>query len=254
MGEASETFSSELNTGIIITGAYADKIRRTMFAQLGGFVRESRDCAREVARAVAELNTILYYIIVESLKSGKGDAVRIRINYVYDKARNRVTWDYGSLKIEYYRRVPDEEVEAVTRKAINEKLQEVVNRFRTAEAVERTEVEERPRTLGTAPPVSSLLLLGESIDGGLRFAILDQGGKPTGIASIDYEAGGLFADFVCVVGEAAYRCRFRVAGSIDDYRSDPNKLLVEFSKQTCVLINIHDAFTLMDLKRKSIKG
>lgn len=180
----------------------------------------------------------------------------MRINYVYDKAKNRVTWDYNSLKIEYYRRVPDEEVEAIARRVINEKLQEVINRFRAAEAVESIQVEERveePKTI-EGSQVSSLSLLGESINGGLRFAILDQFGKPMGLGSIDYEAGGWFADFVYIVGGRAYRSRFRVSGSIDEYRLNPNKLLLEFNKHPSVEINAQDALSIMEEKKKSLRS
>ncbi len=103
-----------LRTGLVIAGAYATKARRTMFAQLRGKVEN-----REIARAVAELNQMLYEIIVNSLKIDKGDVVRITIDY--NIVDGKIEWNYESLKIEAFKRIPDEEVAAKVRDALGRK-------------------------------------------------------------------------------------------------------------------------------------
>jgi hypothetical protein len=73
--------SRSLSSGLVIAGAYADKVRRTLFAQLKDLMRQDKEFAREIARAAGELNAVLYRILVEEVKVEKGDVVRIRVNY-----------------------------------------------------------------------------------------------------------------------------------------------------------------------------
>lgn len=65
-----------LNTGLVIAGAYADKTRKVLVAQVKGKVDP-----QEAIRASAELNKVLFDIIVNELGADKGDAVRIIIDY-----------------------------------------------------------------------------------------------------------------------------------------------------------------------------
>ncbi len=97
-----------LSSGYVIAGAYADKLRRTMFAQLKDHIKNGEITAQEVARSVGELNRMLYTLLVEKLKIQKGDLVRIRINY--DVKDGKIVWDRSTLKIEAFRRIPDEEI------------------------------------------------------------------------------------------------------------------------------------------------
>ena len=70
-----------LSTGLVIAGAYADKVRRTLFAQ----TRQYNIDGSEVIRASAGLNRFLYKIIVEKLRTEKRDVVRIKIDYDIEK-------------------------------------------------------------------------------------------------------------------------------------------------------------------------
>ncbi len=134
--------SNELNTGIVIAGAYASKVRRSLFAQLSNIVRSNKNASKEVARASAELNWVLYRAIVESLKADKGDAVRVRIKYTYDPAQNKLEWDYDSLRVELFRRVPDGEVEEKVRETVKRDAEEARKRFSVAQPAESREVSE----------------------------------------------------------------------------------------------------------------
>jgi len=92
-----------LNTGLIIAGAYADKARRVLMAQ----VRGQAD-VQEVVRASAELNKLLFKVVVNELKAGKGDVVRIVVDYEVEGGQIR--WNLDTLRVELFKRVPDEEV------------------------------------------------------------------------------------------------------------------------------------------------
>ncbi|MCS7366027.1 MAG: DUF2258 domain-containing protein [archaeon GB-1867-035] len=108
---------AQLSTGLIIAGAYADKIRKTLFAQLRNEIRNEEVTSQEVARAAAELNQVLYRIIVDKLKSDKGDVVRARIQY--DIENGKIKWLYDTLRLEYFKRVPDEEVAKIVSEALS---------------------------------------------------------------------------------------------------------------------------------------
>ncbi|MEM1702266.1 MAG: DUF2258 domain-containing protein, partial [Desulfurococcaceae archaeon] len=169
----------ELNTGIIIAGAYADKVRRTAFAQLSDLIKQNKEIAKEVARATAELNMVLYHILVENLKIEKGDAVRIRIKYIYDSASNKLKWKYDSLRVEVFKRVPDEQVAEITNRVMKEKLEEVQKAYATGpEVIEEKPVEKREVVERLEKPmpelapvdvlqnVASVDIVGEIVTGG----------------------------------------------------------------------------------------
>ncbi len=113
----------QLSTGLVIVGAYADKVRKTLFAQMKNSIASGEITSQEVARAAAELNRVLYNIVVDALKSDKGDVVRIRIEY--DLSEGKVSWKYDTLSVEYFKRVPDEEVKKLVSNAIS-KVEEML--------------------------------------------------------------------------------------------------------------------------------
>ncbi|MEM2529257.1 MAG: DUF2258 domain-containing protein, partial [Ignisphaera sp.] len=89
-----------LSSGLVIAGAYADKIRRTLFAQLRDYVKKDREWGQRIAFAVAQLNRLLYSILVEQIKIDKGDVVRIRVDYEIDEVGKNVVWKWDSLSVE----------------------------------------------------------------------------------------------------------------------------------------------------------
>ncbi|MEB3825864.1 MAG: DUF2258 domain-containing protein [Desulfurococcales archaeon] len=108
-----------LSTGLVIAGAYADKIRKVLFAQLREALKKGEIENREVARAAAELNRVLFHILVDRLGTDKGDVVRVRIDYELDKGAIKWIWD--TLRLEVFKRVPEE----VISKALGESLEHV---------------------------------------------------------------------------------------------------------------------------------
>ncbi|RLG06443.1 MAG: DUF2258 domain-containing protein [Thaumarchaeota archaeon] len=105
-----------LRTGIVVAGAYADRVRRVLFAQLSQKIKSGELDSKEVARAAGELNTILYDAFVKYLALSKGDLVRIEAPYKVSDGR--ITWDLRELKVRAFREIGEEVVE----KAIEEAL------------------------------------------------------------------------------------------------------------------------------------
>lgn len=106
-----EPVKTSITTGLIIAGAYADKLRKTLFAQVREYVRTGQLRQEEVARAAGELNSLLFRLIVEELKLSKGDVVRIRAQY--HVSEGKIVWDLNNIRVEMFRRVPEEEVNKV---------------------------------------------------------------------------------------------------------------------------------------------
>ena len=105
-----------LRTGIVLAGAYSDRVRRVLFAQLSQKVKSGEINSREVAKAAGELNTILYEAFVKNLALSKGDLVRIEAPYTV--SGGRIIWDYPNLRVRAFREIGSE----VVKKAVEEAL------------------------------------------------------------------------------------------------------------------------------------
>ncbi len=134
----------QLSTGLVIAGAYADKVRRVAFAQLRDELKKGTITADVVVRRTAELNRLLYDILVNKLKVDKGDVVRIRIEY--EISDSDLKWKLDTLQIEVFKRIPQEEVEKAIKEAVKA-AEEVLAAPPTAEErawIEEERREERP--------------------------------------------------------------------------------------------------------------
>ena len=189
--------AQRLSTGLVIAGAYADKVRRTLFAQAKGLGVD----AREVVRAAAELNRVLFKILVESLKLDKGDVVRVRIEY--DVRDGRIVWDYRSLQVEAFRRVPDEEVQRkveetvgnlseVLSAPVSEAEREVVGE--QAEEVRRGEAERHVEEL----EIGEASFLGENKAGEKIIVLKNPQGRTIGVAALVSVEGRAHVDAIVV--------------------------------------------------------
>lgn len=143
-----------LRSGYIIVGAYADKIRRVAFAQLRDLIKEGSIKGADVAFRVAQLNKLLYKILVDELRLGKGDVVRVSIDY--EVKGGNIEWLFDTLKIEAFKRVPDEEVVELLRR-----------------------VKEEAKTVAEAAIAFSVERLGETEDGDLVY-IMKLGDREVG--------------------------------------------------------------------------
>ncbi len=143
-----------VSTGLVIAGAYADKLRRTLFAQLSQKIKSGEVASEEVARASRELNSFLYHILVDRLKVAKDDVVRIRADYTVEDGAIR--WNYGGIEIEVYRK-SREDVGRVVEEALKH-LEEVVER--------RIKLREAGRT--SLGDIVYELMIGDAVVGALQ--------------------------------------------------------------------------------------
>lgn len=107
-----------MKTGLIIAGGYADKVRKVIFAQLAEDIKGGKIESKNVAFHVAQLNKFLYVLLVESLKLSKEDSVRINIEY--ELSNGNILWKFDTLKVEVFKKVPDEEINPIVSKLITE--------------------------------------------------------------------------------------------------------------------------------------
>ncbi len=270
---------NELSTGLVIAGAYADKLRRTLFAQLREHVRKNREVAREIARAAGEINRLLYYILVEELKSSKGDVVRIRVKYSFNPETMEIKWKYDTLKVEYFKRVPDEKVTSIVEKVISEKLAEVKEEYK-APPVSPAKTEEEwasEQTIGIAEgtrplekprekPVHEAHLtaeslvgkvariepLGQTLHGSMLFGLIDEKGGSMGIASIEEVAGTHYVEAIIIHEGKAYKTRIKAGGSPQEYIKQPEKLLEELKESKLVEITREEAQQIIESKMEEL--
>ncbi|MEM1525617.1 MAG: DUF2258 domain-containing protein [Ignisphaera sp.] len=137
-----------LSSGFVIAGAYADKIRRAMFAQMRDYIRKDKEWGQRIALAIAQLNRFLYTIFVEQLKIDKGDVIRVRIDYDIDEQSKNILWHWDSIIVEVFRRIPQEDVDKLVKTLITKAAE-----------------------ISTAAVAYTLEKLGETFDGDLVYAI-----------------------------------------------------------------------------------
>ena len=157
----------QLSTGLVIAGAYADKLRRVLFAQLRDKIKAGELTNQLVAQKAGELNRLLFDILVNKLKIDKGDVVRIRIEY--DVVNGDIVWKLDTLKIEVFKRVPDEEVEKAVKETI-EKAREVLEKPVTGEEAEWTGA--KPETHAAPAKVAEAIPLGRTSDNEVLILLL----------------------------------------------------------------------------------
>lgn len=237
----------ELNTGIVIAGAYGDKVRRTLFAQNSARVKQDKEFAKEIARASAELNSVLYHVLVEKLGVEKGDAVRIRIKYTIDEEQKRIKWDYDSLNVELFKRVPEDTVREAVRAVLREKLSEILERFgrlmtkEEAERAYREQLEmaekamERPPAPAPPPAVPAISLdivagvdiVGELLGGGYLAKLVNSNKETVGLVTFAPSAEGTFIDLLLLKKGGAYRYTKTSPKPIEFFHENPQSVLEE---------------------------
>ncbi len=207
---------AQLSTGLVIAGAYADKVRRVLFAQLKDEMKQGRITAQEIAYKAGLLNRLLYEILVNSLGIDKGDVVRIRVEY--ELSNGTIEWKLDTLQVEAWKRIPQENVDKAVKEAV-ERAGEVLATPPTAE--------EREWTGGLRVQVASVVELGETKRGEALYLLKDERGDKIGIAIYDPEAGLLEA--LVVKGREAYKATVRVEEkpSQDDVRELLSKSIFE---------------------------
>lgn len=108
-----------LRTGVVIAGAYANRVRRVLFAQLAQKIKSGGLSAGEVARAAGELNSLLYEAFVKKLALSKGDLVRIEAPYTVRDGK--ISWDLSGLRVRAFRELGGEVVAKALEEAVKDK-------------------------------------------------------------------------------------------------------------------------------------
>lgn len=84
----------ELNTGVIPSAIYADKLRRTALAIIKNVPTQI------IIRDIAELNKQLYTKLIEEMKIEKGEPIRITLRAKYNPELQKI--EFSDLKIVKY--------------------------------------------------------------------------------------------------------------------------------------------------------
>jgi len=206
---------TRLSSGLIIAGAYANKIRRVMFAM------EKRVESKEIARAVGELNATVFPIIRDA-GIDKGDVVRITIEY--DIENGRIVWKWDTLEIQHYKQVPEtsEKVKELLPKALEEAKAAALREEAAIEEVreEAVAVEEKPPVV---PEEFLVDYLGSSEEGmedifTVKMKVNEEY-QLAGVARVIFEEGAGKALVIIVTPEPkAYRTVLTIP-----YTDDPRK-------------------------------
>ena len=214
----------QLSTGFIIAGAYADKVRKVAFAQLRDELRRGNIDAQTIVRRTAELNRLLYDILVNRLRVDKGDVVRIRIEY--EVSNRDIVWKLDTLQIEVFRRVPDDEV----RKAVEETVkaaEKVLAAPPTAEEREWTGEKAAPPWRPSEDLVASAVFIGETEEGEKIAAIYNNRGEGAGIAIVRPTNGSAAVKVVLIPStREAYLAETVVHEPVENIDEDRLKQLV----------------------------
>jgi len=233
-----------LSTGFVIAGAYADKVRRVLFAQLRDRVKAGEIKSRTIATRASELNRLLFEILVNKLKITKRDVVRIRIEY--DVHNGDIVWKLDTLHIEAFRRIPDPEIEKVVKDSIDrydEILASTITEKERAWTKAHTgEVERRvqmqAKKTRTATYESRFYRLDEigvtlttsivqgSIDRGKTLVLLKTpDGENIGLASLESINDATKVTVVIIPGRRAYHTTFTLRKDFKDIERNPGILL-----------------------------
>jgi len=275
LGADPQAEAKELSSGLVIAGAYSGKIRRTLFAQLRDVVKQDKEFTKEIARASAELNVVLFNILVNELKIDKGDVVRVRINYSLDPHNRRIVWDYNSLRVEAFKRVPDEQVTRAVYDIVRNRLSHILETFRLAskaveEAVKAFEVPEEKAEEAIGPPpippspaiqpglvklsdiVGSADVIGETIDGGVLVKLTSREGQSIGIVTISPSGDEVLIDAIVVYGGVSRRYTARSRGRVGMFAEEPSRVVGELEKVAPVELPRDQAELLIREKMQSL--
>ena len=271
----------QLSTGLVIAGAYADKLRRVLFAQLRDAIKRGEIDNKTVARRAGELNRLLYEILVNKLKLDKGDAVRIRIEY--EVKNGDIEWRLDTLRIEAFRRIPDDEVEKIVRESIG-KVEEILAREITEEerawtearereverevqrkaeaartaAREAMEAGERREAAKTAArpadfQIVEAMFYGETIQGEKLATLKNASGDNIGVAIVEPLNGSSRVTLVLVPGKGkAYKATVTVEAAPSELEENPDRLIESIREVRLTEIPVEEAQRIIREKLESL--
>ncbi|WP_070807832.1 DUF2258 domain-containing protein [Pyrodictium occultum] len=253
----------QLSTGLVIAGAYADKLRRVLFAQLRNDIKSGKIDSKQVARRAGELNRLLFEILVNKLHIDKGDAVRIRVEY--EVRDGDIEWKLDTLQMEAFRRIPDEEVRKAVLEVI-EKAEHVLARPETEEErawtttteaeVERQirEAARRAARPAAQPPVqvSEAVVYGSTRSGEHLAILKDPAGENVGLAVMKEDDGRTRILVILVPGRKAYRAETTVDMPVSDLEKQPEKIVEAIRSMGFTEVSRGDAEKVIKEKMEEI--
>ena len=210
----------QLSTGLVIAGAYADKVRRVLFAQLRDKIKAGELTNQLVAQKAGELNRLLFDILVNKLKVDKGDVVRIRIEY--DVVNGNIVWNLNTLRIEAFKRIPDNEVEKAVKETI-EKAKEVLEKPVTREEASWTGA--KPETYTIPAKVAEAIPLGKTSDNELLILLKDNRGENLGLTILTPENGQTRLQVLLIPGAEAYESTKLIDVPAEELSRDTRQLI-----------------------------
>ena len=244
-----EEEEKQLSTGLVIAGAYADKLRRTLFAQLRDYIKQKRIESSEVARAAGEVNRLVYDIIVNKLKLDKGDVVRIRIKYRLEESpegKVQIRWLYDTLKIEAFRRIPDEEVEKAVKETLG-KREEVLSTPVTGKEAEWTG--EKPTTYkpGEHVEIASISAIGK-VEGSdeTLYIIHDKQGNSVGLLIAKPVDSKTRARVILALGKKAMEAELEIDAPADKLEEVQEKVIEAISNAEATAISAEEARKIIE--------
>ena len=248
----------QLSTGLVIAGAYADKLRRVLFAQLRNEIKSGKIDSKQVARRAGEINRLLFEILVNKLRIDKGDAVRIRVEY--EIKDGDIIWKLDTLRIEAFRRIPDNEVKSAIQEVV-EKAEYVLARPETEEErawTSMTEAEVEREIRAAKKPIELPAKLKEAIVYGKTrrdeyLAILkDDNDENIGLAVMAAEDGRTRILAILVPGKEAYRAEVYANAGIDELNGNPSKIVEAIQKARFEKISREEAERIIRKKMEEM--
>jgi hypothetical protein len=90
------------------------KLRKNLYAYLRNYISRDREWCLGIEKAVKELDNVMNKVFTK-LGVGEEDVVRIRIEYQINENSKSIIFNWSTLSIEVFRRIPRKDVEAVVK-------------------------------------------------------------------------------------------------------------------------------------------
>ncbi|ABM81051.1 DUF2258 domain-containing protein [Hyperthermus butylicus] len=269
----------QLSTGLVIAGAYADKLRRVLFAQLRDEIKKGAIEPKQVAYRAGELNRLLFEILVNKLRIDKGDVVRIRIEY--ELRDGDIVWKLDTLRVEAFRRIPDEDVEKTVREVLQTakevlarpvteeekawtearevEVEREVQRVReeriaSAQVEEVEKVEKKPALPQLKPPVepAEAIIYGETRRGEKIAMLKDAEGNNIGLAILNSENSKTRATIILIADGDAYKAETTIEKGIDELENAPEALVEAATTASYTKMTRDEAMRIIQQKMEEI--
>jgi hypothetical protein len=103
---------SLLSSGLVYVRFCIDKLRKNLYAYLRNYISRDREWCLGIDKAVEELSNVVSKVFIK-LGVSEDDVVRIRIEYQIDENSKSIIFNWSTLSIEVFRRIPRKDVEAI---------------------------------------------------------------------------------------------------------------------------------------------